>query len=320
MNDSFCLSLRLAVLFLLLGIAPSYAQATRTWVSGVGDDANPCSRTAPCKTFAGAISKTAAGGAINCLDPGGFGGVTITKAISIACESVEAGVLVAGTNGITVSAGASDVVILRGLDIEGVGSGLNGIQFNTGAALHVERCIIRGFLGSPGHGINFAPTGASQISVQDTVITDNNKSATSAAIFIQPSGTGTASGIIGGVSMLNNGNGLIADGTLTTGVQITIVLRNSVSAGNSSNGVTVNATAGKAATVVLVDHTTVTSSSVGLLSSGQGADLTLAYSMVGGNSTGLSFTAPAQLRTYQTNQLRENTVTNGTSSSAIPLE
>src|SRR5438093_5866225 len=79
------------------------AQATRTWVSGVGDDANPCSRTAPCKTFAGAISKTAAGGEINVLDPGGFGAVTITKSITIRSDHVEAGVLVSGTNAIIVN-------------------------------------------------------------------------------------------------------------------------------------------------------------------------------------------------------------------------
>src|SRR5262245_36182877 len=91
---------------LLVGVlyaVPAQAQATRTWVSGVGDDANPCSRTAPCKTFAGAISKTATGGEINVLDPGGFGGVTITKAISIIADHVEAGVLVSGTNGIIVN-------------------------------------------------------------------------------------------------------------------------------------------------------------------------------------------------------------------------
>src|SRR5688572_27930911 len=93
--------------------APAQAQATRTWVSGVGDDVNPCSRTAPCKTFAGAISKTAAGGEINCLDPGGFGAVTITKSITISCPYTEGGTLAAG-NGITVNAGANDVIILRG--------------------------------------------------------------------------------------------------------------------------------------------------------------------------------------------------------------
>src|SRR5881397_1560243 len=94
----------LALIALALPASAS-AQASRTWVSGVGDDANPCSRTAPCKTFAGAISRTAANGEINCLDPGGFGGVTITKAITISCEAGTAGVLVSGTNGVIVSAG-----------------------------------------------------------------------------------------------------------------------------------------------------------------------------------------------------------------------
>src|SRR5438309_4740618 len=98
--------------------APAYAQATRTWVSGVGNDANPCSRTAPCKTFAGAISKTAPGGEIDCLDPGGFGALTITKAMTIDCTGTLGSVLVAGTNGIVVAAGGPDVVILRGIKFD----------------------------------------------------------------------------------------------------------------------------------------------------------------------------------------------------------
>src|SRR3954471_9427900 len=97
-----------SALSLLLFAAPARAQATRTWVSGVGDDVNPCSRTAPCKTFAGAISKTAAGGEINCLDPGGFGGVTIIKAMTLSCGYTHGSILVAGGPGITVNAGGND--------------------------------------------------------------------------------------------------------------------------------------------------------------------------------------------------------------------
>src|SRR3954466_4192728 len=98
-----------ALALLALAVPNSaFGQATRTWVSGVGDDANPCSRTAPCKTFAGAISKTAAKGEINCLDPGGFGAVTITKAIQIDCRNTMAGVLTNAANAINVSAGAND--------------------------------------------------------------------------------------------------------------------------------------------------------------------------------------------------------------------
>src|SRR3954465_15178114 len=86
-----------------ISAAPAQAQASRTWVSGVGDDANPCSRTAPCKTFAGAISKTVINGEINCLDPGGFGAVTITKSITIDCHEVFASILNSGTNGVIIN-------------------------------------------------------------------------------------------------------------------------------------------------------------------------------------------------------------------------
>src|SRR4051794_32628713 len=119
MKSFIKLGLTLSVAVGVTYATPAAAQATRTWVSGVGDDVNPCSRTAPCKTFAGAISKTAAGGEINCLDPGGFGAVSINKSITIDCHYTEGGVL-AGGNGITVNAGATDVVFLRGLDIFGV--------------------------------------------------------------------------------------------------------------------------------------------------------------------------------------------------------
>jgi hypothetical protein len=107
-------------LALVLG-SLAQAQATRTWVSGVGDDANPCSRTAPCKTFAGAISKTAAGGEISALDPGGFGAVTITKSITLNRDGNLTSIVINGTNGININAGASDVIILRSLSLNGTG-------------------------------------------------------------------------------------------------------------------------------------------------------------------------------------------------------
>src|ERR1700753_684894 len=122
------------------------AQATRTWISGVGDDVNPCSRTAPCKTLPGAISKTAAGGEIDTLDPGGFGAVTVTKSITLASEGTgEGGILVAGTNGITVNCATDPncVVVVRGLIIDGgpVGSNsLSAIRFIAGKALEVQNC------------------------------------------------------------------------------------------------------------------------------------------------------------------------------------
>jgi len=151
----------------LLYAAPAQAQASRTWVSGVGNDANPCSRTAPCKTFAGAISKTAAGGEINCLDSAGYGAVTMTKAISIVCNGVVGSVLVAGTNGIVVQAGPSDHVTFRGIEINGIGTGINGIRFLAGQALLVDNVQIYGFTTN---GIDVALGATASVTVKDVTI------------------------------------------------------------------------------------------------------------------------------------------------------
>jgi hypothetical protein len=155
----------------LLASAPAQAQATRTWVSGVGDDANPCSRTAPCKTFAGAISKTATGGEINCLDPGGFGGLTITKSIQVICK-VEAGVLVSGTNAMIVNTPANSEVLLEGLDIEGLGTGLNGVTILSASKVTINNCSIRNFTQN---GVNVAGPAGARAVIQDTMILSNNQ-------------------------------------------------------------------------------------------------------------------------------------------------
>jgi len=159
---------------LVLGATMMSAQATRTWVSGVGDDANPCSRTAPCKTFAGAISKTAPGGEIDALDPGGFGALTITKSITLDGGGGQvASILVAGTNGIVVAAGASDVVIIRNLRFDGLrgagnaNAGLSGIRFISGGALIVDKCEIFGF---NNNGVDIALGASAQASVTNTNI------------------------------------------------------------------------------------------------------------------------------------------------------
>jgi hypothetical protein len=127
--------------------APAHAQATRTRVSGVGEDVNPCSRTAPCKTFPGAISKTAANGEIDCLDPGGFGQVTITKSITIDCGGVTGGILSSLVNGVIVNAGVNDRIVLRNLNINGVGNGSTGVRFLGGLHLTLENVRIQGTTG-----------------------------------------------------------------------------------------------------------------------------------------------------------------------------
>lgn len=170
----------------VLGTSVMYGQASRTWVSGVGDDANPCSRTAPCKTFAGAISKTAAGGEIDALDPAGYGAVTITKAITIDGGGGQvASVLVSGTNGIVVQAGPSDVVILRNLRINGIGTGINGIRFLSGKDLNVENCFIFGFT-TNGVDIALNQGTAASAHIINTVIKNNGGVGVRAANAVTP--------------------------------------------------------------------------------------------------------------------------------------
>lgn len=204
----------LAVFVLALASAsPAMAQATRTWVSGVGDDANPCSRTAPCKTWAGAISKTAPGGEMDALDPGGFGALTITKSITIDGGGGQvASVLVAGTNGIVINAAANDVVILRNLRFDGLlgngsnsgNAGLSAINYLSAGTVIVDKCEIFGFNTNGIRAVLQSPTTTGQLTVSNTSI-DNIL--TAAISLSAPSGTLMAS-----LSRLNigtAGNGVV---------------------------------------------------------------------------------------------------------------
>ena len=140
-------------MFFIAMTSQAQAQATRTWVSGVGDDANPCSRTAPCKTFPGAYSRTAVGGEIDALDPGGFGTITISKSITIDGGGGDAGqvasILASSTNAVVINGAAGDNIILRNLDINGISNssfpGLTGIVFNSGNSLTLQRVNIMNF-------------------------------------------------------------------------------------------------------------------------------------------------------------------------------
>lgn len=222
---------------------PANAQATRTWVSGVGDDANPCSRTAPCKTFAGAISKTAAGGEISVLDPGGFGALTITKAISLVARGAEGGILASGTNGIVINAGINDNVSLRGLVIEGAGTGINGIQVLQANNVYIADTVIRGFQASSGYGIGVQPSNGPRVYLKNVEINSNligvyvhggmsiagvvfdnctiSGNATSAATLDTNTSVGRAQGtsfantpiaLSNGAQMISNGNNFFAAG------------------------------------------------------------------------------------------------------------
>jgi len=215
-------------------------QATRTWVSGVGDDANPCSRTAPCKTFAGAISKTAAGGEIDVLDPGGFGAVTITKAITInGSGGSTAGVLVSGTNGIVVSAGAADTVILRNLDFEGLGTGLSGVVFQSGATLVVENSTITAFSDS---GIKLTNTAQCLLEVRNVQIigagTGVNVVGGSANVFLRKINiTNTTTGILSITAKISLAQSDLVNNTVATSGFCFNSFNDNYFVGNGSNGV-----------------------------------------------------------------------------------
>ena len=290
----------------MLVTAPAHAQATRTWVSGVGDDANPCSRTAPCKTFAGAISKTAPFGEINCTDPGGFGGVTITKSIMIRCPYVEAGVLVSGTNGIVVNVASTDIVYLEGIDILGVTTGINGISFIQAGVLHVKGCVIREFnSASGGNGIRFAPTSAAKLFVEDSYISDNGTGATGNGILVQGTGAGVFQATVRNTNLNNNPEGIQGNGTGSSGgVKISIIGSNMHA--NGFGGV-VATQGGGAPVAIMVDSSNVSGNNSGLTANGAAAIIRFARSSLTNNATSFTQVSSGVVSSYNDNNIDGNT-------------
>lgn len=235
------------------------AQATRTWVSGVGDDANPCSRTAPCKTFAGAISKTATNGEINCLDPAGYGAVTVTKSITIDCEDTQGSILSAGTNGVIVNitsvTDTKKAFKLRGVTINGAGTGLNGIRILAANSVNVEDGVIDGVTQS---GISIETTSGNPKIVVDRMAIRSN---TNNGINTSVSG-GTVDLAISDSQFSKNATGL------NLNANVKAVVRNSTLS-NNTTGATANS-----------------------------ADLNVYNCIVSGNTTGLSSLGSANIRIY----------------------
>jgi hypothetical protein len=280
----------------------AHAQATRTWISGVGDDVNPCSRTAPCKTFAGAISKTAPSGEIDTMDPGGFGAVTITKSITFDGTAGPAGVLVSGTNGIVVAAGANDVVILRNLDINGIASGLSGIRIISARDVYVENCRIYGFTG---RGIS-DERNSGRLFVSDTTISNNGTAGIGVVAATLPSAvTVTADHVR--LERSGNAGALVGDGNKAT-------FSNSVLSGNVNFGVYATG----AGAEVLVDASVVSANGQGLATA-SGAIVRVSNSSVTANSVGLNASGGGSIYTYGQNRLDGNT-SNGSPSGSAPLQ
>jgi hypothetical protein len=302
---------------------PSFAQATRTWVSGVGDDANPCSRTAPCKTFAGAISKTLAGGEINCLDPGGFGAVTITKSITIDCTGTFGSILNSGTTGVLVNDSATATpdtieVILRGLTIDGAGTvaGLNGIRFLRGRSLVLEDVFIQNETG--GNGIVIQPAGFSEFYAENVTVTDG-----AVGILMQPTGAaGALRAELRNVRAQNNsGTGLRIDANNSSSAAGTNVLidKSSVS-GNADGIVVVSTVASRPSVAMITDSNIFANSGIGVIADGQSARVRVGNSTITRNGTGVSITNSANILTYGTNRLDGNATASAFTSPAIPQQ
>ncbi|MFO1104432.1 MAG: right-handed parallel beta-helix repeat-containing protein [Methylocystis sp.] len=286
--------------------APALAQATRTWVSGVGDDANPCSRTAPCKTFAGAISKTAAHGEINTIDPGGFGAVTITKSITIdGGGGHTSSILASLVNGVIVNAGVNDVIQLRNIDINGVGNGLNGIRFLAGSTLIVENVKIFGFTQK---GIDFEPAAASRLVVLRTTISDN-QGASGGGILVQPGAAGSALVELVGVKTSLNTEGLRIRDRTNANVQDSVMNENSL--GAIAQCATANCS-------LNLERSMVSSNLIGVRASGAFATVRLANVGIFGNTTGISPQGGAVI-SFGNNQVGGNG-TDGAPTSTVPQQ
>jgi hypothetical protein len=280
------------------------AQATRTWVSGVGDDANPCSRTAPCKTFAGAISKTAAGGEIDVLDPGGYGAVTITKSITIDGGVDPGGVLNAGTNGININAASTDTVTLRNIKVQGVGTGLAGIKINSAGTVHIENCLLAN---NTQKGIDCQSTTAIKLFVNDTEIRGNTNGANGGGIFLKPNGV-AAQAYLNNVKIDKNTFGLRAeDNTTTSAVNCSF-------SGNTTHGVvSVSATS-----IVNLSNCTISANGGSGLRATLGGTIRYSNCTIVNNSIGLEQIG-GNLVTFSNNTVAGNT-TAGSSTASIPLQ
>ncbi|MDO8630220.1 MAG: hypothetical protein Q7R41_06975 [Phycisphaerales bacterium] len=250
--------------------------------------------------------------------------MTITKAITITSDggSGEGGILASGTNGITVNAGAADVVKISGLFIHGgtpLAPGLNGIRFIAGGALHVRNTVIVNFASTAvgnGNGILFAPSGASELFVTDTFISESGIN----GILIQPTGSGSAKAAIIRTNAVNSTAGIRSDGTGSSG-GINVSIQDSVVSGNTNAGVTVFNPVGGPAINVMVQGVAAVNNGVpgGLRVDGANATMRVGSSIVSGNGTGTAILNGGVISSYGNNQINGNTA-DGPNPPTIPLK
>ena len=286
-----------AIMFVVA--SPAFAQATRTWVSGVGDDVNPCSRTAPCKTFAGAISKTANNGEINVLDSGGFGAITITKSITIDGAGPHASILAVGQNGVIIN-GAGITVNLRNLSINGANSTTgNGIRILQAAAVNIDNVNIMNFAGTGTNGRAITietSTAAVRVNVSNSSIYNMENHAihsapTAGNVILAIDNVRIARGALAGVNLQQSTTASIHRSSLTNnrnaaGVRLdqsstSATISDSLLANNAA-GVTL-ATPGQTPAVFLYGST-ITGNTVAGLQNGSGTVTSLGNNIIRGNA------------------------------------
>lgn len=305
----FSVNLLAFAAFTILLSAVAQAQATRTWVSGVGDDVNPCSRTAPCKTYAGAISKTARDGEISTLDPGGFGAITITKSITINGGGTGQGygsILASGTNGVVINiTDAADLrktVRLNWLDINGAPSslpGVNGVKIFAADTVHVENTNIDSFRSTTvdeGNGIRVTASATVRLFVRNTVI----RNCIGSGILLNTS-SGQVTASITNSKISSNANGIkVLNGgrLLVVGCEIT----NNSSVGVDSEQTTIS-------TISNLDGNYIAFNGTGVQVGGGAAEVRISNNFIVQNATGLSITA-GNLFSSGNNRVLGNT-TNG---------
>ena len=293
----------------LLGGAAIAQAANESWVSGTGTDTGTCPISAPCRTFSFAHSQTNNNGSINVLTSGNFGPLTITKPISIVADGVEALINAAANGaGIKIQAGANAVVSLRGLTIDMRGTDNDGIQFISGAALHLHDSFIRRSY----FGVRFWPaSGTSELYIADSVVEESFGS----GVSVIPNGNAGAKVGLDRVRVEEGVNhGITFLGSSTTG-SITAMVRDCISAGNGGSGIGVNEFGG-GTTTVMVDRSAAMNNTTGITASGGGVTVRIGRSTVTGNNVGLSAFSAGVIRSYGTNKVNGNG-TDGDPSSTI---
>ena len=304
------LTLFATALACLLHAVPAQAQPIRVFVALTGSDANPCTFASPCKSAQHAHDVVAAGGEVRMLDPGSYGLLTITKSISILGDGHGGIAASGGAVAITINAGANDSVNIRGLVIEGFGTGSEGIKVNSGASLNIQDSIIRKFTGA---GIDYVTTTfGSQLNVSRTIVSDMATGSNS--VNIAPTGPGTVNGVFDRVELDRGDNGLVVINTNSTSQKINLTIVDSVVSNNATSGILVGA---NALAQVMVQNCTISNNGAGLIPLAL-AIVRVTRSAITGNTTGFVSTLGGSLISFGDNSLAGNT-TDGAPTSTLAL-